>query len=268
MFGPNAHPLFVKEFAPARKKPLLSFLRNDLALGNISYYINDDVFVTRVYVHNYFRFLCDADVPARYVIKCYNRAGKQVAVQRGELGSTLETKIVELKDIKGLDTFGVFRVYLIPASPDMFIPHAHATIFFNEYYRPGSPNSIIAHSLHVPTARHSDAVYTRTSPGLVIPDGFRPYVLIAGGCSFPHFLHPACASATVSLTNEKGEERSVEVTPMKPFECQRLDLFSIDPVLREHVGTRPFILSISGKDFLSKPFIFISNGTMTSGEHL
>ncbi len=257
----------MKEFVQTRTNSLLSRFRGDLALGNISYYINDDVFFTRVYVHNYFKFLCDADVPARYVIRCYNRKGVQVAQIKGDL-TDVETEVIELKDIKGLDTFGVFRVSIIPTSPDMFIPHAHATIFFNEYYRPGSPNSIIAHSLHVPTSRHSDAVYTRTSPGLVVPEGFRPYVLIAGGCGFHPFMHPACASAEISFTNEKGEKRTVPVPAMKPLECRRLDLFAMDPELRSHIGTRPFVLSVVGKDFLSKPFIFISNGTTTSGEHL
>lgn len=267
MFGPNAHPLFVKEFVQTRTRSLLSRFRGDLALGNISYYINDDVFFTRVYVHNYFKFLCDADVSARYVIKCYDRSGVLVAEVKGNLTNT-ETEVLELKEIKGLDTFGVFRVYLIPTAPDMFIPHAHATIFFNEYYHPGSPNSIIAHSLHVPTPRHSDAIYTRTSPGLVVPEGFRPYVLIAGGCSFHPFMHPACASAEASFTNEKGKERKIPIPSMKPLQCQRLDFFAMDPGLQKHIGTRPFVLSIAGKDFLSKPFIFISNGTTTSGEHL
>lgn len=264
-FGPNAHPMIKGAFVPSRTHRLLSLFRRDATLGNISYYVNDDVFLTRVYLYNYFKFLGDGNIPATYVVRCYDRSGKEVAMLTGALP---DAAVIELTDVKGLDSFGVFRVHIIPALKNMLIPTAHASLFFNEYYHPCSSNAVIAHSLHVPTPRHSNVTYHRTSPGVMIPEGYRPFVLIAGGCSFPTTLHPYCGSATISITNEEGRERTISAPSLKPLSCERLDLFALDPELREHIGPRPFILRISGKDFLSKPFIFITNGTTTVGEHL
>jgi hypothetical protein len=257
MFGPNALPFFIKEFVPVRTRPFLARNRNRLALGNISYYIQDDIFVTRVYIYNYFSFLCDADIPARYKVELYTRDGKLTARLAGKIRNGAE--ILELSSIKGLDSFGIMRVYVIPDSPKVFIPHAHSTIFYNEYYCHGSPMAVMAHSLHIPAARHSNAPFVRTSPALLIPADSRPFLLIASGCSFNQWGHPACSTAYLTFINEKGEARKIVVPPMKPLQSQRM---------REHVGTRPFILKVTGKEYLAKPFIFITNGTSFMGEHL
>lgn len=266
MFGPNALPFFIKEFVPARTARFRSSNRDHLALGNISYYVHDEVFLTRVYLYNYFRFLCDADIPARYKIELYTRKGKLAATLAGKFKG--DTEVIELSQIPGLDAFGILRVRIIPDSPEVFIPHAHSTIFYNEYYRLGSSTAVMAHSLHIPAARHSKDPYVRTSPALLIPEGFRPYLLIASGCSFNQWGHPACSTASLNFINEKKEERKILVSPMKPLESQRLDLFAMDGGLQKHIGARPFILQVTGKEYLAKPFIFITNGVSYMGEHL
>jgi len=266
MFGPNALPFFIKEFVPARTRPFLSRNRDKLALGNISYYLQDDIFHTRVYLYNYFRFLCDTDVPVRYKVELYTRAGTLAATRAEKMRGDAE--ILELSEVRGLDAFGVIRVRIIPDSPEVFIPHAHSTIFYNEYYRPGSPVAVMAHSLHIPAARHSNAPFVRMSPALLVPADSRPFLLIASGCSFNQWGHPACSTAYLTFINEQGRGRKIVVPPMKPLQTQRLDLFAMDGGLREHIGTRPFILKVTGKEFLAKPFIFITNGTSFMGEHL
>jgi len=267
MFGPSAHPFFIKKFVPTSSKPLLASFRDVLATGNISYYMHgEDGFSTRVYIHNYFRLMCDADIPARWHIQCYSRTGKLAAELKGDL-TDKETDVVELGSVNGLDAFGVLRVRIIPASPKVFMPQPHGTMFYNEYYRAGTSTSIMAHSLHVPMAVHGKE-YQRFASGLVVPNGFTPYLFLASGCSFNAWRHPACTKVRLVYVNQNAEELIVPLTPMKPMECRKLDLFAMDNRIRAHIGSEPFGIKVIGENFLAKPFIFLLNGSTALGEHL
>lgn len=268
MFGPNAHAFFKTKFIRTSVRPILSLFRDPLSLGNSSYYINDEMFKTRVYIYNYFQFLLDGDFPAKWHVRFYGKDGRYITKRSGVLIDHA-TEILDLADIPGLDEYGLMRVYLIPTSKKVFIPDVHVTMFCNEYY-PASPNrttALMAHNLHIPIATHGTNIHQRVSPGLVIPDGFKAYLFIAGGCNFHPLGHPACTDAYVSFVNEKGESRHVVSPNMKPLECHKLDLFAMDPKLREHVGTRPFNLKITGHGFLAKPFFLFTNGQIALGEH-
>jgi hypothetical protein len=227
--------------------------------------MNDDAFQTRAYIYNYFRFLLDTDIPAEWHLRFYDRKGRFIKKIKGDLNDH-DTEVVELSSISGLDSHGIMRVYLIPKSRDVFIPDLHVTMFFTEYYSQKG-TSVIGHNLHIPLATHGRGLHQRVSPGLVIPEGFDAYLFIAGGCNFHRFGHPTCANAVVTFVNDQGVSRHIETPNMRPLECHKLDFFAMNPGLREHIGTRPFILKITGQGFLAKPFFLFTNGTVALGEH-
>ena len=266
MFGPKAHPLFIQRFVSTSTNPFLARTRDVLALGNATYYIQDDTFRTRVYIYNYFRFLLDSPIPARWHMRFYGKNGRYITERSGEMIDH-DTEIVELDSIPNLDEYGVLRTYLVPAATDVFIPDPHVTMFYNEYYRPNGGASIMGHNLHIPIATHGTGLHQRVSPGLVVPTGFKAYLFIAGGCNFHPLGHPACSNAFLTLVNDKGHARHVPVPSMHPLECHRLDLFAIDSGLQEHIGADPFILKITGQGFLAKPFFIFTNGVAALGEH-
>ena len=208
MFGKAAHPIFIKQFVSSGSKPFLSRFRDVLTLGNTSYYMHGEQgFFTRVFIHNYFRFMCDADISARWRIQCYDRTGK-IAVELEGVLKDQENTIVELADVKGLDAFGVLRVYLIPDASNVFIPQPHGSMFFTEYYIPGTNTAILAHSLHIPRSSHGP-IYIREASGLSVPRGLRPFLFIASGCSFNRFWHPACTTVNLDFTNADGKEKKI-----------------------------------------------------------
>ncbi|GEM_PF-5778807 len=268
MFGKAAHPIFIKQFVSSSSKRLLSRFRGVLSLGNTSYYIHGDQgFFTRVFIYNYFRFMCDADIAARWRIQCYARNGAIVAELEGVLKSDEESVVIDLAQVKGLDAYGVLRVYVIPDDPNLFIPNPHGNLFFNEYYIPGTSVAIMAHSLHPPRAGHGP-IYIREASGLTVHKGLRPYLFIASGCSFNRMWHPACTKVSLTFLNRDGQEKKIAVPAMKPMACQKLDLFAMDPEMAGFLGNQPFAIKVIGEQFLAKPFIFLTDGKTALGEHL
>lgn len=195
-----------------------------------------------------------------------HRDGKQVLDLKGNFYNQ-ETSVIDFAEYQGLDKFGVMRVQVILRSPELFLPKLHTTMYNKEFYRPGSSNGIMAHSLHVAQATHG-LPYPRISPGLLVARGFRPYLLIASGCGFHSFLHPSCAKASLTFINFENNERVYQVPSMRPGQCHLLDLFDSYPSLADHIQDKPFGLKVVGENFLSKPFIIFSNGEAIMGEHL
>ncbi len=267
MFGSSAHPIFLERLKPVRQYPLLSRVRKPLGLLNSSYYFKGSFGLeTKVYLTNYYNLLCDAGVPASWYLECLDRQGK-VALQLQGTFKDNETVIIDLAPYKQLDAFGVVRAQVVMQSDEVFLPQAHSTDFFNEYYQPGSTIGIMAHSLHVARAAHGEP-YQRISPGLVVPSAFHPHLLIAGGCNFSKFLHGACTKAKLTFLNFKNEEISKDIEPLKPGACHMIDLFKEIPQLAEHISDKPFTIKILGENFLPKPFMLFSDGEQMFGEHL
>lgn len=267
MFGPSAHPMFTKRLQPTQTHPILSRVRGVLGLWNNCYYLHGAFgLITKTYLSNYFNFLCDAHIAASWRIQCLERNGKQVLNLEGDF-SNQETVVVDFAEYKGLDEFGIMRVQIIPRSTELFLTEVHATHYDKEFYKPGSPNGIMAHSLHVTRAGHGPE-YQRVSPGLLVPDGFSPHLLIASGCNFSPILHTACAKASLQFTNFENAKQTHAVPSMKPGQCLLLDLFFLYPSLKDHIQNKPFGLRVLGENFLAKPFIIFSNGETIMGEHL
>ncbi len=267
MFGPSAHPAFIQRLVPSRTRPILSRARRVLSLQNNCYYLHGAFgLYTKTYLTNYFNFLCDTKMPASWHIECLRRDGTKGLKLTGDF-SDQETTVIDFAEYNGLDAFGVMRVQVILRSPEIFLPDVHATLYYKEFYTPGSVIGIMAHSLHVAKANHG-IPYPRISPGLLVPPGFRPHLLIASGCGFQPFMHAACANASLAFINFENKKQIYSVSAMKPGECLRIDLFEQYPALSAHLQNKPFALQVVGENFLAKPFILFSNGTTVMGEHL
>lgn len=266
-FGPQAHPIFLKSLAKISRRPIKTLERDMLALWNSSYYFHG-IFglYTKIHLTNYFRFLCDADVPASWHVQCLDRHGRVVCELNGDFGSDLSV-IIDLSTQPKLDAFGIIRAKVILRSREVVLPRIHATLFHTVYERPNTTTSIMAHNLHVGMASHGPA-YTRISPGLIVPPTFRPHLLIASGCGFHRLFHEACTHALLTFINTRNEPKTFTIKPMKPRECQCIDLFSECEGLAEHIGNEPFSLRVRGQQFLAKPFIMLVNDQAVMGEHL
>src|SRR3989344_3152356 len=116
--GPNHHPIFVQQLslpkgAPSGKK------QERRSRGGAHYYINDPAtgMRTRVYLHNYFSLLTDADLPAKWRLAVYGRDGAFLSESTGRL-SRSQTAIVELAELPRLDQYGMVFVHIDP-EPDV-----------------------------------------------------------------------------------------------------------------------------------------------------
>lgn len=266
-FGDHAHPIFIQQLARTTRRPIRTLERDVLALWNSSYYFNGKFgLFTKLYLTNYYRFLCDADMPASWHVQCLKRDGSLARELNGDFGSR-PAEIIDLAKQSGLDEYGLLRVKIILRSKEYVLPRIHASLFFTEYERPGTTTTLMAHSLHVGMASHGPA-YTRISPALIVPPSFRPHLLIASGCGFHRWLHPACANAALTFIPANNLAKTFFIKPMKPRACQAIDLFDEFNGLEEHIGHEPFLLRVHGQQFLAKPFIFFTNGEAIMGEHL
>lgn len=265
MPGPYSHPIFVQKLRTPRKG-ITGRFRDVLSIGGSSYYIKSEGIETRTYIYNYFNLLEDAKYRSKWEVNFYSSNGKLAKKVKGVFEGA-ENVIVDSKDIKELDDFGVIHTKIrMDEGSDMFV-QPYTTTFFNEYYRPDSPkHGIFAHSLGAPAAIHYS--YYRYSSGWSIKTGFRPYLLIASGCKFHRIGHRACAHAKINFINFNKEVLSLEVKKLKTMECRRLDLFELCRPLKEHLADRPFSIVIDGENILSKPYFYQSDGKFLLGEHL
>jgi hypothetical protein len=266
-FGPHAHALFAEKFRPVSERPLLGYFRKYLSMGNYTYYFRGDMGMqTRVFVQNYFRLLADRPVPAKWHMLCYSRTGALVAELEGAFKGDEETAVVELADQPALDTFGLVRVHVMPDDPERMLPFLHATVFYTEYFQPGTSHSILAHNLHIPAGHGPE--HQRPSTGVLIPEGFRPSLYLGSGCNHHPLLHFACAQARVRVVNEAGVAREIQAPSMRPRACERIDLYDADPGLAAHIGGGICSITAIGKQFLAKPFLVLTDGERIVGEHL
>jgi hypothetical protein len=266
MFGPNAHPLFIKNLEQKKDHRFRVLLGDPYSLGMISYYLHGvHNWYTKVNIYNYLSLLADTPIPAEYEIICHNRDGKVVQRIKGLLGP-YESIIVNLKEYKKLDEYGILHVHIRTKSPTWLIKNPYNGVFFTEYYIPGSQQSIFAHSLGNPNPSHYS--YSRLATSLLVPPGFDPHLLIGNGCSLNRFLHPSCGGAILTFINSHKKELKVETNNIPPLGSHMLDLFKLWPNLREHIGTDLFSVRIEGQNIISKPYMFQWNGKTGWGEHL
>jgi hypothetical protein len=227
----------------------------------------DDGWMTRLFIHNYFPLLGDTVCPAEWSVTFYNRRGDCVARRTGEFSGASETAVIEVGDIPNVDVFGIAYVHIRPRLSSEIFRAQYGTTFFSEYYVPGTNKSVIAHSLNgSPKAIHSP--YYLISTSWKTPENFVPYLFIAGGCNFQKFHHPPCAKAKITFTNEKGEKKIVSLTPFGPRECKKIDLFSLDPAIKSHVGSGAYMIEIDGQNIMPRLFLFETDGNQVFAEHL
>ncbi|MDO8499660.1 MAG: hypothetical protein Q7S66_03295 [bacterium] len=266
MFGSNCHQIFVQKLAKITERPWLARLQNLLSLGGVHYYMHETAgWQTRVYLYNYFSFLSDSNFLASWDITVYNRLGVKVAHRTGELKAR-ETQIIEVSEIGPVDEFGVIHVHVRPHQPDYFLPKPYNTIFFVEHYIPGTDKSIIAHSLGSPQASHFS--YHRISTSWITPVGFRPVLFVANSCFFNRVFHPYCGRGNATFINYKNHKRTVAIPSFGPLACRKIDLFTVDPRLSDHLAGQPYSIEVEGRNILSKPFILQTSDAAILAEHL
>lgn len=265
--GPNASPFFLGKLVPRAKEPLLSVCRNLLSMGSIGYYLNnDDQWQTRVYIYNHFALLNDAPFSTRWEAIFYNRRGQEVAKRSGVFERP-ETVILETANIPELDRFGVISVHIKDNDGRVMLHELYSSVFFTEFYVPGTKKTIIAHCLSgAPKASHCGMDHVSTS--WVTPAGFRPYLYIANSCRFQGLFHRACGRAAITFLNYAGKKKTIQLEPLPQLGCHKIDLFSQFPGLADHLGTDPYAMRLVGKNILHKPFMIQTNGTIVLGEHL
>ncbi len=268
MLGPESSVLFRQHLISRFPHPFRWLFQDMLSIGSISYYMNsDDGWMTRLFVHNYFALLGDGPCPADWEVIFYDRDGRKVTSKKGKFVGNAETVVLELKDIPGLDIYGIAHLHIRPRVSGFICKAQYGTTFYSEYYVPGTKKSVIAHSLNgSPKATH--APYGLISTSWIVPPQFVPYLFIAGGCNFHSFHHSPCARGTIYVTNDSGEKKSFALEPFGPRECKKINLFSVYPEFKDHIKDRPFMIEIDGANLMPRPFLFLTDGNRVLAEHL
>lgn len=236
-------------------------------MGSIGYYLHtEDGWRTRVYIYNHFALLNDAPFQAAWEARFFTRAG-DVAARRTGTFVNPETVILETADIPGLDQYGIISVHIKDAKTDRMLHELYSSVFFTEFFVPGTKKSIMAHCLSgSPKASHCGMDHMSTS--WTTPAGFRPTLYLGNSCRFQSFFHPACGHAAVTFINHRGEKKTIQLKPLPQLGCQKVDLFGQFPEIEPHVGSGPYSMHVLGKNILHKPFMTQTNGTVVLGEHL
>lgn len=257
------NPYFQSKLRPRRGFPK-GFLDKAASVGGSSYYLNGEGIFTRIYVHNYFHLLSGGPFEASWIVDLYSPSGKRTKRFTGQFKGP-ETVVIDLRNEKNIPEFGVIHTRIITDEKTEVIGEPYTTTFFNEYYRLVPDKGIFAHSLGAPAAAHYP--YERVSLGWMNTEGFRPHLLIASGCQYNRIGHSACADCTVTFVNSKKENREIKIGPLKTMACLNVDLFAYDPGMEAHLGREPYYIKFKGKNVLSKPYYYLSDGQRLLGEH-
>lgn len=266
MNGPNANALFLKKISPIAKKPWLFLYSKFLSSGCIGYYIKENEWQTRIFLHNYFALLNDGLFPAHWEIVFFSRDGKKQTKLNGVFSGS-ETAIIDLKDVSGLDNYGVTWVKINMNSKTVASSEAYSSVFFSEYYVPNTKKSVIAHSLSG-TFKASHHNFSHTGTSFITPKGFTSHLYIANSCNFHAWGHSACGDCSITFINHRGQKLGAFVKNIPAHGCQRLDLQAMVSGLMEHFEDKPYVMEVSGKNLLAIPFLFQTNGTVVLAEHL
>lgn len=265
MFGQMSHSQFVSKIVQS-KWPLLNQYNVVLSSGAVHYYLHNEAgWYTRVFLHNYFNLLADAPFPAIWKIFLFDRLGKKLRSISGSFGEA-ETAMIDLRQFTDLDQSGIIEAHVIAQAPGLRFSHPYRTVFFVEHYLPDTTKSIIAHSLGLFEPTHFS--YHRVSTGWITPINFRPYLFIGSSCNHHSFGHSLCSVGTVSFINYKNKRHNLSIPAGGPRSCRKLDLYKLDPYLLEHLEGKPYYIEIDGKNILSKPFLFQTDGVRAMAEHL
>lgn len=267
MWGKQTSQAFVKQLAERGTKPFLWMFKDWLSTGTISYYMHhDEGWCTRTYLHNYYALLAQEPFPAEWETRFYARDGRLVHRGTGSFNGP-ETVVIDSANLKNLDTYGVIYTHVRVKSSKYFFPEQYNSIFFNEYYVPGTERSIFAHNLGG-SLKATHYSYHRLGTSAVTPPGFRPYLFLANACAFHPWGHPDCGRATVTVINHAEIKKTIVVPSLPRLSCHKLDLFALCPELPEHMNNQSYILEVEGKNILAKPFLFQTNGKQCLAEHL
>lgn len=266
MNGHNANVLFLEKIFPIAKKPWLFLYDKILSSGCIGYYIKENGWQTRLFLHNYFALLNDGLFPVKWDVVFFSKSGKVQKKLSGTFSGP-ETVIIDLKDIDGLDNYGVTWVKLSMNSKKLLPSEAYSSVFFSEYYVPDTKTSVIAHSLSG-TFKASHHTFSHTGTSFITPSGFKPYLYIANSCNFHAFRHAPCGDCLITFVNHRGQKITTSVHNMAQHSCHKLDLFTLIPNLMAHFENKPYVVEVSGKNLLAIPFLFQTNGTVVLAEHL
>lgn len=266
MIGSNANALFLKKISPIAQKPWLYLFNKTLSSGCIGYYIKDNIWQTRIFLHNYFALLNNDSFPARWDVAFFSKDGKFIKKLRGFFSGP-ETTILGLNEIDGLDTYGITWVKISMNSKTYVPSDAYSSVFFSEYYTPGTKMSVLAHSLSG-TLKASHNVYSHTGTGFTTPVGFHPYIFIGNACNFQSWGHGDCGDCKITIINHRGQKIVTTVSNIPQHGCRKIDLYSNLPNLEAHFENQPYVIEVTGNNLLAIPFLFQTNGKVVLAEHL
>ncbi len=267
MSGNNPSAIFKKKLIPRSKNRFLSFFSKILSSGSIHYYLNNETgWNTRLFIHNYFALLNDGPFSATWEVELFSREGNLLKTLTGTFSGSA-TEVIDLASVEGLDNYGIVGVHIRDTDGQEFLSETYGTIFFVEYYKPGTDQTAFAHGLSG-FLRPTHYTYQHSSTSWVTPETYRPYLFIANACRFQSWLHPKCGNALVTFINCENKKKSIFIPNMAPLSCHKIDLLEQRPDLIEHLRGKAYVIDISGNNVLAKPLIFQTSGDLALVEHL
>lgn len=267
--GKNAHTVFLRYL---QKKTFFDrFVPRNFPrpMGGIVYFLNDDVFETKIYFQNYFALLADSQYArARWSADVYSSSGKKVVHKEGIFVGA-QGAVIEIRTLGDVGEYGVVHVSIEFDDTVYKINKPPLSIFYVEYARRGlnEIRKIISHSLGTPVAGVYS--YERSFTGIIPYPKQRPYLLIANGSLLKADPSVSAASGILEVTNINQQTVSIVLPNIsESLGSRKIDLLEVCPNLLVHVGDKPFSLKIKGKNILSKPFLFMLGEHVFLGDHL
>ncbi len=259
MQGENTSQLMKDKMKPTKWFPIVKkTLQRSHSAGCIGYYLNNDNgWRTRIFIHNYFALLNDGPFEALWEVSWYKQDGTLANKKSGEFNGT-QTAIIEMCQIDGLDKYGITQVHVTPKNHKYTNKQPYSSLFFSEYYIPETNQSVMAHSLSG-AIKASHCMFNHIGTGFITPVGFRPYIFVGNSCGFAGFKHTICGGGFFTFINNKKEKKVVEISQLKSRGCKKIDLFEVEPTLKDHLGHDPYTVELEGKNILAIPFLFQTN---------
>ncbi len=266
MSAVDKNPVFLNSLQSKLKNPLLTACKKLLSKGCINYYINDYGFKTRVFLHNYFPLFNDGPFRVEWEMKFYKANGDLAATKEGTFSKS-ETAVIEVSDIEGLDTHGIIHTQIRDKDGKEIISTQYGSIFFPEYYIPGTQKRLMGHCLgSSPKAAHFDFDHMSTS--IMTPKNFYPKLILGSSCRFQKYGHKGCSPVSLTFINHERKKHTITLDPLNGLECRKLDLFTDLPGVEAHVEDKPYAIHIVGKNILHRPIMIQTNDIYVLGEHL
>jgi len=255
------HPLFLTKLKDI-KVPLLARLANQfLSVGGSCYYMNEDTIKTRLYIYNYFALLNGGPFHTVWWLTVYSQDGKRKLEKKGNFAES-QTITVEIEPFaETLGALGLCMLHLYPAESAYTIRNSYMTHFFVEYYTPKA--AAVIHSLgHVVPKFHKANDYITSS----IREDEEALLLVSNSC-YRSFRYPKQLferGVRIELRNTQGQTRHVDLDPILPLACRKINLRKIWPDLNSFVMGKPIVLRVCGPNVLYSPLVIQigSNGSI------